>query len=179
MMPAFFQRLNRREQILSLIVAGALFLLLNLYIWSALLGAARNTRADVAARKAARTQQHVFLEEEDMWEKRDTWIANNQPALKSPGEASALLDQVKQIAGKHNIQLLNPAIGTGDSTPHYQAAFASVETKSPWPPLVKFLHEVQQPEAFVVFENVQLAIDSADPTMMRGKFKIARWFKPK
>ena len=25
----------------------------------------------------------------------------------------------------------------------------------------------------------RLAIDSADPTMMRGKFKIARWFAPK
>ena len=179
MMPAFFQRLNRREQILSLIVAGALFLLLNLFIWSSLLGAAKNARSDIASRKAARAQQNVFLEERKLWEKRDKWLAKNQPALKSPVEASALLDQVKQIAGKHQIQLVNPAIGSGDSTPHYQAVFASVETKSPWPPLVHFLHEVQQPEAFVVFENVQLAIDSADPTMMKGKFKIARWFKPK
>ena len=179
MMPAFFQRLSRREQMLSLIVAAALFLLANLFVWSSLLGAARTARADVAAREATRTQQNVFLEEEDMWERRDKWLAKNQPALKSPVEASALLDQVKEIAGKHKIQLLNPAIGSGDSTPHYQAVFASVETKSPWPPLVRFLHEVQQPEAFVVFENVQLAIDSADPTMMKGKFKVARWFKPK
>jgi hypothetical protein len=37
---------------------------------------------------------------------------------------------------------------------------------------------VQQPEAFIVFENVTLSIDSNDPTMMRGKFKIARWFAP-
>ena len=33
-------------------------------------------------------------------------------------------------------------------------------------------------ESFVVFESVQLQIDSADPTMMRGRFKIARWFTP-
>ena len=94
-------------------------------------------------------------------------------------EASALLDQVKQTAGKHNILLENPAIGSGDSNANYQGVFASVETKGPWPPLVRFLHEVQQPESFVVFENVQLAIDGTDPTMMRGKFKIARWFAPK
>jgi hypothetical protein len=37
---------------------------------------------------------------------------------------------------------------------------------------------VQQPESFVVFESVTLAIDPADPTQMRGKFKIARWFAP-
>jgi hypothetical protein len=37
---------------------------------------------------------------------------------------------------------------------------------------------VQQPESFVVFESVTLNIDPADPTQMRGKFKIARWFAP-
>ena len=71
------------------------------------------------------------------------------------------------------------ALGTGDSTPNHQAVFASIETKSPWPPLVRFMYDVQQPESFVVFESVNLQIDSADPTMMRGKFKIARWFAPK
>jgi hypothetical protein len=41
-----------------------------------------------------------------------------------------------------------------------------------------FLYDVQQPDAFVVFESVNLVIDSNDATMMRGKFKIARWFAP-
>jgi hypothetical protein len=44
---------------------------------------------------------------------------------------------------------------------------------------VRFLHDVQQPEGFVVFESVNLQIEPSDPTMMRGKFKIARWFAPK
>ena len=56
---------------------------------------------------------------------------------------------------------------------------ASFEVKSAWPPLVHFLYDVQQPESFVVFESVTLNIDSADPTMMRGKMKLARWFAPK
>ena len=179
LMPAFFQRLNRREQVLSMIVGGALFLLLNLFIWSSLLGAASSARADVATRKAAREQQSVFLRERKIWEKREEWLKKNQPTLKSAGEASALLDKVKEVAGKHNILLENPAIGSSDSNANYQAVFASVETKSPWPPLVRFLYDLQQPEAFVVFENVQLAIDGTDPTMMRGKLKIARWFAPK
>jgi len=37
---------------------------------------------------------------------------------------------------------------------------------------------VQKPDGFVVFESVNLAIDSSDPTTMLGKFKIARWFAP-
>ena len=179
MMPAWFQRMNPRERVLSLIVAGTLFLLVNYLIWSWLLGILGQTRADLATRKSMRAQQTVFLKEQSMWEQRDDWLRKFQPQLKSPAEASLLLDQVKEVAAKHNILLENPQIGTGDSTPHYQAAFASIETKSPWPPLVRFMYDVQQPESFVVFESVNLQIDSADPTMMRGKFKIARWFAPK
>lgn len=179
MMPAWFQRLNPRERVLSLIVAGTLFVLVNLYVWSYLLGLLSGTRADLASRKALRAQQSVYLREHEQWEKRDAWLKKHQPTLQSPMEASTLLDQIKQIAGKHSVLLENPQIGLGDATPNYQAVFASVETKSPWPPLVRFLFDVQQPESFVVFESVSLAIDSADPTMMRGKLKIARWFAPK
>ncbi|HMJ07233.1 MAG TPA: hypothetical protein VK474_13320 [Chthoniobacterales bacterium] len=171
--------MNPRERVLSMIIAGTLFLLLNLFIWSSLLGTLNRTRADLTERKAQRKEQSVFLKERAMWEKRDEWLKKFQPALKSPEEASSLLDQVKQIAAKHKILLENPQIGSGDSTPTYQAVFASVETKSSWPPLVQFLYDVQKPESFVVFESVNLAIDSSDPTSMRGKFKIARWFAPK
>jgi hypothetical protein len=179
MMPAWFQRMNQRERVLSMIVAGALFLLVNFMIWSWLFGKLAATRAELATRKAARAEQSIFLKEEKLWAKRDAWLKEHQPALKSPVEASTLLDQVKQTAAKHNILIENPAIGSGDTTPNYQAVFASIETKSPWPPLVRFLYDVQQPESFVVFESVNLAIDASDPTMMRGKFKIGRWFAPK
>jgi hypothetical protein len=127
---------------------------------------------------SSRKVQEVYIKERNLWEKRAQWLKEHQPALKGPGEASTLLDQIKTVAGKHNIVIENPAIGTGDSTPERQSVFASIEVKSPWPPLVRFLYDVQQPESFVVFESVTLNIDPADPTMMRGKLKIARWFAP-
>ena len=178
-MPAWFERMNPRERMLSLAVAALLFLVINLFIWSSLVGALRNTRTELAARESVRAQQNVFLRERKLWEKRSEWLKKHQPVMKSPVEASTLLDEVKQAASKHNVQVENPQIGASDSTPNYQAVFASVETKSPWPPLVRFLYDVQQPEKFVVFESVNLQIDSGDPTVMRGKFKIARWFAPK
>jgi hypothetical protein len=178
MMPAWWERMNRRERILASIVAAAILLLINLLVWNKLLGSIGDTRNRLKARQSARATQAVYVKERDMWKKRDQWLKKNQPQLKSPVEASTLLDQVKQVAGKHNVLIENPAIGGGDSGPNHQAVFASIETKSPWPPLVHFLYDVQQPESFVVFESVNLQIDSADPTMMRGKFKIARWFAP-
>ena len=178
MIPGWYQRLSHRERTLSWIVAGAIFLLLNIVLWTKLLGALSGARTELAQVQANRHAQTVFIKERDLWAKRDQWLKQHQPVLKSSAEASTLLDEVKQIAGKHNVLIENPAIGSGENTADHQSVFASIETKSPWPPLVHFLYELQQPESFIVFENVTLQIDSADPTMMRGKFKIARWFAP-
>jgi hypothetical protein len=177
-LPAFYEKMNRRERLLSASVAGVLFLLLNLFIWSWLFGMAGRARTELAAQRAARKQQSVYLKEKNLWAKRDQWLQQKQPSLKNAAEASTFLDQLKQIAGKHNILIENPAIGSGETTPTHQAVFASIETKSPWPPLVHFLYDAQQPDAFVVFDSVNLIIDSGDSTMMRGKFKIAKWFAP-
>jgi len=175
---AWYQRLSQRERILSAIVAAVVFLLLNWFVWSKLMGTLDQARTDLAARRDTRKMQEVFIRERALWEKRAQWLAEHQPGLKGPGEASTLLDQIKQVAGKHNVVIENPAIGTSDATPERQAVFASFEVKSPWPPLVKFLYDVQQPESFVVFESITLNIDPADPTAMRGKMKLARWFAP-
>lgn len=179
MTPAWYQRMNPRERKLAWLVAGALFLLLNLLVWSKLFGSLSNAQAELALRKDTRNEQSVYMKERDLWARRDQWLKKHQPTLKSAVEASTLLDQVKEIAGKHNVLIERPAIGAGDSAADHQSVFASFETKSPWPPLLRFLFDVQQPESFVVFESVQLQIEPSDPTMMRGRFKIARWFAPK
>jgi hypothetical protein len=175
---AWYERMSRRERVLAWIVAGAVFVLLNLFLWSWLLGAIKRARTELSSRRAAHSQETVYVRERPVWEKRDQWLRQHQPAMKGPAEASTLLDQVKQMAGKYNIVVENPAIGTGENTPYHQTVFASVEMKCAWPALVHFLYDVQQPESFLVFESVNLAVDSSDPTLMHGKFKIARWFAP-
>ena len=178
MIARWLARMNQRERILALAVAGMLFLLINLAIWSVLLGMSADARKDYTTRKAAREEQKVYLKEEKMWKRRAEWLKKNQPKLNNPAEASTLLTQVKEIAGKHNVQIENPQIGAVESTPSHQSVSATFETKSGWDELVHFLYDVQQPEAFVVFENVNLLVDATDPTVMRARFKIAKWFAP-
>ena len=178
MIAQVLQRMNRREQVLAGFVALVVFLLANLFLWSWLLRTIGDSRVEVAKRKQTHNEQTVLLRESDLWSKREQWLREHQPVFHGASDASALLDQLKQIAGKHNVLIENPAIGDSPTVGAYQSVFASIETKSPWPPLVHFLYDVQRPEEFVVFENVNLAIDGSDPTMMRGKFKIARWFAP-
>jgi hypothetical protein len=178
MMPAWYQRMNRRERVLSWAAAGTVFALVNVFVLDWIFGALAVARKEITARRITLAEQALYVKERDLWTKRAEWIQQHQPTLKNPAEASALLDQLKEVAGKYNILVENPAIGSGETTPYHQTVFASIETKSPWPPLVHFLYDVQRPEAFIVLENVNLAIDGNDPTMMRGKFKIARWFAP-
>ena len=175
---AAYERMNQRERVMTLVIAGILFLLVNIFVWKWLLGTIGASRRELTARKSTRVEQTVYIKERELWAKRDQWLQKTQPTLKGAEEASTLLDQLKQIAGKYNILIENPAIGSGETTPNRQAVFASIEISSHWPDLVHFLYDVQQPDAFVVFESVNLAIDGNDPTMMRGKFKIARWFAP-
>jgi hypothetical protein len=176
--PAYYQRMNRRERILAGVVGLAIFALVNLFIWSALIGGIKRARTELTERKAMRKTQIVFLRERDLWKKREEWLTKHQPVLQNAGEASTLLEQVKQIAGKHKILIENPSLGAVQTAPDHQSIAISMETKSPWPALVHFLYDVQQPEKFIAFEDVGLSIDGSDPSIMRGRFKIARWFAP-
>src|SRR5205823_6728074 len=144
------------------VAAGTVFVLLNLFILAWVFGALASAQKQMAAHRATLAEQALYVKERDLWTKRDEWIRQRQPTLKNPAEASALLDQLKEVAGKYNVLVENPAIGSGETTPYHQTVFASIETKSPWPPLVHFLYDVQRPDAFIVFENVNLAIDGND-----------------
>ena len=175
---AAYLKMNQRERMMTLTISAILLLLINIFIWRMLLGSISNSNRDLAAKRSTRAEQTVYLREKDLWAKREQWIEKTQPPMKGAEEASTLLDQLKQIAGKYNVLIDNPAIGSGETTPTHQTAFASIETSSHWPDLVHFLYDVQQPDAFIVFESVNLSVDGSDATMMRGKFKIARWFAP-
>ena len=178
MIGRWLAQLNQRERFLALAVGGILFLLVNLAIWSTLLGMSAGARTEYSAQRDTRKEQKVYLEEEKTWKRRADWLAKNQPTLTNPAEASSLLTQVKEIAGKYNVQLEDPQIGAVETTPSYQSVSATFESKSGWEPLVHLLYDAQRPAAFTVFEQVNLMVDGNDATVMHGRFKIAKWFKP-
>ena len=178
MIAKILERMNRRERILAGAVALVVFFLANLFVWSWLFRAAGDSRVEVVTRKQKHAEQTVLLRETDLWTNRDKWLREHQPAFHGASDASALLDQLKQVASKYSVLIENPAFGPSAGTGNYQSVSVSIETKSQWPPLVHFLYDVQAPDAFMVFESANIAIDSSDPTQMRGKFKIARWYAP-
>ena len=73
-MPAWYQRMNARERVLSWIVAGTVALLLNLWILSSLWGAVANAQKEFGTRRSKLAEQAVYVNERDTWTKRDEWM---------------------------------------------------------------------------------------------------------
>ena len=119
MIANWLARMNQRERILALAVAGILFLLINLAIWNALLGMSAGARDEYASQSAARAEQKVYLTEEEMWRQRADWLEKKQPKSSNPAEASSLLTRVKEIAGRYKVQIENPQIGPVENTPSH------------------------------------------------------------
>ncbi len=178
MIEKWLARLNQRERMLAYVVAGVLFLLINVIIWSTILGMSAGARAAYADERQQRGEQKAYLEGEKMWQRRADWLKKTQPKSNNPAEASSLLSLVKDVAGHYNVQIENPQIGPVENTSSHKSVSATFETKSAWEPIVHFLYDAQRPEAFVVFENVNLMVDQTDPSVMQGRFKIAKWFAP-
>jgi hypothetical protein len=179
-MNARLAAMTQRERTLSAAVAGTLFVVLNFFFFRHFLTQQTLLRAQVAVKTAQWNAMQLLYADREVWQKRDAWLQQKQPAFGNEGEAGVqLLDQIKAKAKAAEVPLENPAIGSPEKTPYYQGVPVTVETKSAWPALIKFLASLQQPEQFIVLESANLQIESSDPTLMRGRFKIARWHLPK
>ena len=172
--------MSQREKVLGGIVGLAAFLFLNFLLVDYFLKTRARATADLAARHRQLKNMQALTASKALWEKREAWLNEKQPKLANPDSAGVqLLDQVKQLARKHSVLLDNPAIRIPNPRPEYTSISVEVETKSSWKALIAFLSELQAPEQFIVCESANLARDSTDATLMRGRFRIARWHAPK
>lgn len=173
------ERISPRERLLLAVVAGAIFVLVNMWMISAFMRHNNELKGEIASKRLQLDSLKAMVKDRDQWATRDAWLKQKQPRLTNADQAGVnLLEQVKQVAQSNEVLLESPEIGTVEKQPAGQAIFVSVQTKSSWDSLVKFLQAIQGPDQFIVFENANLQIDNTDPTQMRGKFRIAKWYAP-
>lgn len=179
-MSSRLDRMTRREKTLLALVAGTIFVLLNLFLISSLFKQQTLLRAQIATKRAQWEAMQMLYADREKWLKRDKWLEEKQPKFGNESEAGVqLLDQIKAKAKAAEVPIENPSIGSPEKSPYYEGVPVTIETKSTWPALVKFLASLQQPEQFIVLESANLQIESSDPSLMRGKFRVARWQAPR
>ncbi len=171
--------LSSREKVLAGIVIGAAFLVLNLVLGKSFFTHQAELRSEIATRDGELKTMQSLLAERDLWTKREAWLTAKQPHLTDENSAGVdLLQQIEKSAKAQNVTLENKSFGSTSRTQWYRAVSVNLETKCAWTALIPFLNVIQQPDQFIVLENVDIAVDSTDQTQMRGKFRIARWFAP-
>ena len=186
---AFYQRMNPRERVLSLLVAGTVFVLANLFAISYLLGAFHDLGAQYADGAQALKRETFWAQSQPMWEQRGRWLREKQPVLTNRDRApTQLLEQVQGTARANQVLVRNqqlralagtsgPAAEAG-GPPEYQAVSVHVETESDWKQLVGFLALLQQPENFIVFDQASVHTDPGDAKLMRCTFEVSKWNAP-
>ena len=183
---AFYQRLNPRERVLTLLVAGAVFVLANLLALNFLIGSFRNLNEQYADGALTLRRERFWADSQPTWQERMKWLKDKQPPITNRAPTQ-LLEQVQGAARVSQVLIRNQqprALGTnlggskvaGD---YYQPASVHFETESDWKQLVDpktgFLTQLQKPENFIVFEQASLHTDPADAKRMRCSFDIAKW----
>ncbi len=178
-MNAILDKMSRREKTLAAIVAGALALIILMVLIKFLIEKQASLRAQLAAKRAEFASLETLAAERDTWAARYEWINTTQPKLKNrSGAGVQLLDEVKKIARENDVMLENPAIGLPEIRNAYASMPVTVETKSSWEALIKFLQMLQAPDRFLAIENMEIKVDETDDTKMHGSFRIARWYAP-
>lgn len=178
-MIAGFSKMSARERVLSAVVAGTVFVLMNLVLFNLFMRKQMALRGEIDAKSRQWIAAQELLAEHSLWQERETWLKKRQPALQGEGSVGVqLLDEVKSLAKENGVVLANPSIGSVISDGSQKSVSVSIETKSPWNGLIGFLHQLQKPDRFLVLETATLEIDSSDATQMRCVFKIVRWYAP-
>lgn len=174
------KRLSRREKGLAIAVTSVVFVFANVFLIDRFWQYSARLRTEIATRTKQLQHMETLTEDLAFSEQREDWLRAKQPRLENPDTAGVqLLNKIKELASQHAVLLENPAIRLPDRQAEYVAVSIEVETKSSWKPLIAFLHDLQNPEQFIVLESANLKIDDTDQTRMHGRFKIARWFAPR
>ena len=170
-------RLTPRERILIYLIAGILFLVGNLALVSSLSNRHARVKADLAAKRTEIASLKNILAGSHEGVAREAWLSSHQPKLTNPEQAGVqLLEQIKEAARANDIVLESPELGGVETQSACRSVSVQVAAKCTWGNLVKFLHAMQQPDRFVVFETANLQIDPANATRMACRFKIAKWY---
>jgi hypothetical protein len=178
-MKKYLARLSRRERILASAVALVLVVLLNIFFASFFLKRSTALRVQLASKKDSLQSTQSLIADRDLWTQRDAWIQERQPALENESTAGVqMLDHVRQVAKTNDVLLENPSFPASEKSAFHHSIPVALETKSSWQNLIRFLHAMQQPQEFVVFETAYIQIEPSDPSLLHGRFKIARWVKP-
>jgi hypothetical protein len=176
-------QMSSREKVLATVVSCLITSVVLYFAAQFFLRNHQNLKSQLANKTSELQSMKTLIVERDLWVERDAWLQQHQPRMTDPNVAGPnLLTEIKEIGKKHsilpmdaNVGLPEPASRTGGRAQD-QSVTVTFNAKGKWPDLVNFLHSLQGPTEFVVFQKAEIQVDKSDPTQIGGTFAIAKWF---
>lgn len=173
--------LTSKEKRLLWGLLAVLFIVVNLAGLRVFLARHSALKKDIAVLNLQAVEDKNILAQRALWEKRAEWLDANQPEddLSTKEDSRKFYNFVETSATKLGLQFTQKdsgesRIGEGGSIAE---VFYSAQVKGKMEPLVKWLHELQDPKQFRAIK--QIAIKSGEPPEMICDIVVARWYRPK
>lgn len=120
-----------------------------------------------------------LLLQKDFWNTRSSWL--NEKQLDYPGRKdadNALYDLMEQSAKKAGINLLSRQQEQPEEQPGVIAAGIVVEAKGSLEKVLRWLHELQRPDAFISVKGMTLKPDVEDSAViLLTETRIQKWYR--
>ena len=137
-------------------------------------------RLDVEARQfeAAKAEAADMLSKEKLWQERAAWLSKTEPAFANRKDAElALINLIQESAGKHSVTILKNQPTDPLDLDDMIAATMIVDGKADLEKVLEWLHDLQQPSAFLSIPSLRILPDQEDTSKVLISINLQKWFR--
>jgi type II secretory pathway component PulM len=170
--------LTAKEKKLLFGLLSALFVLINVVGLQAFLNRQNALQGSIARLQGELTEGRAVLEEKSIWQERATWLDANQPGddTTTTDDDAKFYEFVETSAKNAGLTYTRRDAGQRPSEGPYAEVVDSSQVKGKMDALVKWLNELQQPDAFRAIK--QISVKSGEPPEVIAEVEVARWYRP-
>jgi hypothetical protein len=156
-----------------LVIGGGWLLFMQIGRWK------KNIEQREFALSLKKVEADELLLQKDFWNTRSNWLSEKQPVFTSRKDAdNTLYDLIEVSAKKAGITLLSRQQEQPEDQPGVIAAGIVVEAKGGLEKMLRWLHELQRPEAFISVKGMTLKPDVEDSaTILLTEARIQKWYR--
>lgn len=134
--------------------------------------------AQAQALDARRMEAETLLSQKDFWQQRSGWLLEKQPLFSKRSDADLeLLKLIQESASKHSVKLTQNQPMPPVDRPGLTSSTMVVEAKGDMTAVLKWLHQLQQPSAFISIPALTLTPDEEDTSQVILNMNIQKWFR--
>ena len=172
------RKLTNSERRLLWLLGGSIFAIASFYGVSYLLDQEADLSRKLSELESTLKSHHIWLQEKDFWLARKHWLDAKQPRVgKNEVPQSEFLETLTKSAVANQLQIQEQSFSESKSTPYYRSVAVRLKLTGSLQNVVKWLVQVQQPEAFQAVTSLSLK-SAEEPPTVNLELEIARWYAP-